>query len=292
MSNRQTTTRRWRRNSTGRLVSNNASNDSSGMPRLTQNQIRSFLWRRDGSGFAYPPSSVNADPAYVGSLEPAEPQTGRSGNRPSITSLRHRTRRRAYRNPNNRLTPNMLRNMLERAFVEVENENENENENPVVPQSFLQRIISAVTGQIRSLVPERIRGAVERVIASPAFAEGVQNAIETAPTGIPIRDGGELRMRKSNLGENAIAQFPFEDGENIEVLYTEDNVKNLNAGNNVPILPAMVFKSSSVDELLKSGSTTNPLTRQPIALRERRILRFTNTNSSGGKRKTLKQTRK
>ena len=110
------------------------------------------------------------------------------------------------------------------------------------------------------------------------------------PTSISIEEGGELRMKKSNLGENALSSEEFKDGDTIEVLYTENQVNAKRQGQNVTITPSMVMKSSSVEALIKRGYFKNPLTREPIALRERRILRFTNT--AGGKRKRRKTQRK
>lgn len=108
---------------------------------------------------------------------------------------------------------------------------------------------------------------------------------------IPIRQGAELQMNKNSLGPNAIDLEDFVDGEPVEVLYNEEQVKRLNQGENVRITPSMVFKPTSVEALLKSGATLNPTTRQPIVMREIRTLRFRN-NSTGGKRKRRKTQRK
>lgn len=119
------------------------------------------------------------------------------------------------------------------------------------------------------------------------------------PKHLPMGYGGDLILKKGELGPNAITQEDFMDGEKINVLYTENQLKDLNSGKRVPVKPSMIFKIESVDELLKHGSLMNPLTREKTALRERRTLRLrntvnkneTNSNSnttSGGKRRRRK----
>ena len=115
------------------------------------------------------------------------------------------------------------------------------------------------------------------------------------PASIPVREGTELRMRRNALGSNAVDLEDFIDGETVEVLYTPDQVRRMDQGETVRVTPSMVLKRTSVEQLVTSGSRTNPTTRQPIALRERRVLRLTNSNnqsSQGGKRKNRKSTRK
>lgn len=114
------------------------------------------------------------------------------------------------------------------------------------------------------------------------------------PAAIPVREGAELRMVKNTLGSNAVDLEDFVDGETVEVLYTQDQVQRLNRGERVKVTPSMVLKSTSVEGLIKAGTRQNPTTRQPIAMRERRVLKFVNSNnnSQGGKRKTRKSTRK
>lgn len=107
------------------------------------------------------------------------------------------------------------------------------------------------------------------------------------PVTIPVIDSPELVMNQRNLGQNAVTQDDFVDGETVEVLYSEEQARNKREGRHVQVMPSMVYKSESVQGLLSSGNPRNPLTREPIALRERRTLRFRN-NSTGGKRKHRK----
>ena len=124
-----------------------------------------------------------------------------------------------------------------------------------------------------------------RIQRRAANMQRIQQRRQARVTSIPIEQGPELTITKNTLGANAISQEDFENGETVEVLYSEAQAKQKRERGNVNVKPSMVFKSSSVDAIVKSGNLQNPITRQPIALRERRTLRFL----SGGKRKTRKQ---
>ena len=104
------------------------------------------------------------------------------------------------------------------------------------------------------------------------------SALSRAP--IPTREGGELRMPRANIGANAIDLEDFVDGETVEVLYTPQQARRLNAGNTVRITPSMIMRPTSVAGLIASGSRINPTTRQPIGLRETRTLRIENSNNN------------
>ncbi len=128
---------------------------------------------------------------------------------------------------------------------------------------------------------------------------GAPRASAPQPKHLPMGYGGDLVLKRGNINLNAITQEEFTNGEKVDVLYTEDQLKKLNRGETVNIKPSMIFKINSVDALLKQGSLQNPMTRENVALRERRTLRFGKSNnnsaagagagaSQGGKRKKRK----
>lgn len=99
------------------------------------------------------------------------------------------------------------------------------------------------------------------------------------PTTIPIRNGPILSMNKNKLNVNVISLQPFEDDEIVDVVYTPDEVAKLNRSESVNITSAMIYKPEHLQGWINSGKTTNPQTRQPIALRERRKLKLTSANN-------------
>ena len=107
-----------------------------------------------------------------------------------------------------------------------------------------------------------------------------------------------LSVKRTNFTTNAISLEDFEEGEKVEVFYSEPQYRNLQNGKAVPIKPSMVFKQSSVRNLVGSvenGTLKNPLTREPVIYREVRKLVFLNENAAGGRRlskKTRKHTTK
>ena len=111
---------------------------------------------------------------------------------------------------------------------------------------------------------------------------------------IPIEEGGTLYMSAESLGENAVDLEKFTEGEDVEVLYSEEQVAARGRGEVVAVKPSMVLKSGSVQQLMNRGFMRNPTTQVPIALRERRKLTFIppKNNASGagtgGKRKVKK----
>lgn len=112
--------------------------------------------------------------------------------------------------------------------------------------------------------------------------------------------GGPLYMNKKNLTVDPIDQEEFVNGEKVNVLYTKDQLKKLNAGKEVIVKASMIFRPSSVNSILERGSLVNPMTREKTELRQRRTLRFRNESAtgagagSGGKRrnKRSKKTRR
>ncbi len=112
------------------------------------------------------------------------------------------------------------------------------------------------------------------------------------PAYLPMEYAGELEMNKTNITVDPINQEDFVNGEKVNVLYTEEQLKQLNRGEQVNVKSSMVFRPTSVNSLLERGSLVNPMTREKTALRQRRTLRL--KNASGGKRrgKKSKKTRK
>lgn len=96
---------------------------------------------------------------------------------------------------------------------------------------------------------------------------------------VPREDGEipELRVKRSNYPQNVITLEPFADGEKIEVMYSQEQFNQLSAGRNVSIKPSMVIKRQSARNLSlasANGRFLNPSTREPVAHREVRVLKF------------------
>ena len=109
------------------------------------------------------------------------------------------------------------------------------------------------------------------------------------PVYLPMEYAGELVLNKKNLTVDPIDQDEFVNGEKVDVLYTKEQLKKLNKGEEVNVKASMIFRPTSVDSLLERGSLVNPLTREKTELRQRRTLRF--KNATGGKRKGKKSKR-
>lgn len=114
------------------------------------------------------------------------------------------------------------------------------------------------------------------------------------PVYLPVEyAGGPLYMKKENLTVDPINQEEFVDGEKVNVLYTKNQLKRLNNGEEVNVKASMIFRPSSVNSMLERGSLINPMTREKTELRQRRTLHFQNSTKGGKrKRKTRKSTRR
>ena len=103
------------------------------------------------------------------------------------------------------------------------------------------------------------------------FIRGVNAAQEVAAA------DAILRVKRSNYPQNVITLEPFEDGETVEVLYSQEQYNDLQAGRRVNITPAMVMKKQSARELsMRSpdGRFKNPSTREWVVHRETKKLQF------------------
>lgn len=112
------------------------------------------------------------------------------------------------------------------------------------------------------------------------------------PVHLPMEYGGELVMSKSNLTVDPINQQDFVDGEKVNVLYTKEQLKKLNEGEEVNVKASMIYRPTSVNSILERGSLVNPMTREKTELRQRRTLRLKNTNGGKRRRKQSKKSRK
>lgn len=86
-----------------------------------------------------------------------------------------------------------------------------------------------------------------------------------------------LKVKRENYPQNTISQEEFVDGENVDVLYSQDQYADLQAGREVNIKPSMVHKHQSIKNLIaasRNGRIKNPLTRDVVAHREVRRLKF------------------
>lgn len=108
-----------------------------------------------------------------------------------------------------------------------------------------------------------------------------------APTAKPVYlpveyAGGPLYMNKGSLSIDPINQEEFVNGEKVNVLYTKDQLKQLNKGKKVSVKPSMIYRPGSVNSMLERGSLVNPMTREKVELRQRRTLHFKNKKNETG----------
>ncbi len=105
----------------------------------------------------------------------------------------------------------------------------------------------------------------------------------------------DLQVKRANYPQNVISQEDFVDGEKVDVLYSESQYADLQAGRNVNIKPSMVYKHASIQDLMRAsvdGTIKNPLTRNVVAHREVRRLKFQEEGGQAGGKKRRGSTKR
>jgi Leucine-rich repeat (LRR) protein len=110
--------------------------------------------------------------------------------------------------------------------------------------------------------------------------------------GVENAEIADLQVKRENYPQNVISQEDFVDGEKVDVLYSQSQYADLQAGRNVNIKPSMVYKHESIQGLMRAsadGTIKNPLTRNVVAHREVRRLKFEEGGQAGGKKRKTKK---
>ncbi len=105
----------------------------------------------------------------------------------------------------------------------------------------------------------------------------------------------DLQVKRANYPQNAISQEDFVDGEKVDVLYSESQYADLQAGRNVNIKPSMVYKHESIQGLMRAsadGVIRTPLTRNQVAHGEVRRLKFEEEGGQAGGKKRRGSTKR